>query len=555
MKVGRLRRSEFTPMSFIDKLRTQKLLSFTLILFTLAIGIVIGTLVNTGAKAAKDNTAAPGATPLTIPNPVQVQNSFAAIAKQVEPSVVNISTTYMPKAPTRNRRRAAPQQPDNGDEEDQGDQGQGGQGDQGNMEDFFQRFFSNPFGGNNPQIPQHRTNALGSGVVVDKAGYILTNNHVVDKADRIQVKFMGDTTEYDAKVVGVDAATDLAVIRVEGRSSLTPARIGNSDAVQVGDWAIAIGSPFSFEETMTLGIISAKGRDVEPGQQFQHFIQTDAAINPGNSGGPLLNINGEVVGINTAIASRSGGYQGIGFALPINDAVKVYNDIIKNGKVVRGSIGISFTPSDTPRAEALLKANGAKEGVFVEQVPANGPADKAGIKPEDIIVAVNGKPIRNGGELVDRVTSTPIGNPLTVTVLRERQRMDFQVVVADLAKVFPERFGNGKEEEAGPAEGTQALFGIAIENLTDARRENMGIKQHGVLVGSVEQNSFAEDIDLRKGDVIVEINRQPVHTTDDVTRIQKTLKPGDAVAFRVLRQSGRTEWTPVFPAGALPNHP
>ena len=542
-------------MSFIDKLRTQKLLSFTLILFTLAIGIVIGTLVNTGAKAAKDNTAAPGATPLTIPNPVQVQNSFAAIAKQVEPSVVNISTTYMPKAPTRNRRRAAPQQPDNGDEEDQGDQGQGGQGDQGNMEDFFQRFFSNPFGGNNPQIPQHRTNALGSGVVVDKAGYILTNNHVVDKADRIQVKFMGDTTEYDAKVVGVDAATDLAVIRVEGRSSLTPARIGNSDAVQVGDWAIAIGSPFSFEETMTLGIISAKGRDVEPGQQFQHFIQTDAAINPGNSGGPLLNITGEVVGINTAIASRSGGYQGIGFALPINDAVKVYNDIIKNGKVVRGSIGISFTPSDTPRAEALLKANGAKEGVFVEQVPANGPADKAGIKPEDIIVAVNGKPIRNGGELVDRVTSTPIGNPLTVTVLRERQRMDFQVVVADLAKVFPERFGNGKEEEAGPAEGTQALFGIAIENLTDARRENMGIKQHGVLVGSVEQNSFAEDIDLRKGDVIVEINRQPVHTTDDVTRIQKTLKPGDAVAFRVLRQSGRTEWTPVFPAGALPNHP
>jgi serine protease Do len=541
-------------MSFIDKLRTQKLLSFTLILFTLAIGIVIGTLVNTGAKAAKDNTAAPGATPLTIPNPVQVQNSFATIAKQVEPSVVNISTTYMPKAPTRNRRRAAPQQPDNGDDEDQGDQGQGDQG-QGNMEDFFQRFFSNPFGGNMPNMQQHRTNALGSGVVVDKAGYILTNNHVVDKADRIQVKFMGDTTEYDAKVVGVDAATDLAVIRVEGRTNLMPARIGNSDAVQVGDWAIAIGSPFTFEETMTLGIISAKGRDVDPGQQFQHFLQTDAAINPGNSGGPLLNINGEVVGINTAIASRSGGYQGIGFALPINDAVRVYNDIIKNGKVVRGSIGISFTPSETQRAEALLKSNGTKEGVFVEAVPANGPADKAGIKPEDIIVAVNGKPIRNGGELVDRVTSTPIGSSLTVTVLRDHQHMDFHVVVADLAKVFPERFGNGKPEEAEPAEGTQALFGIAIENLTDARRENMGIKQQGVLVSTVEQNSFAEDIDLRKGDVIVEINRQPVHSTDDVKRIQGTLKPGEAVAFRVLRQTGRTEWTPAFAAGTLPTHP
>jgi serine protease Do len=540
-------------MSFFDKLRRQKLLSFTLILFTLAIGIVIGTLVNTGAKAAKDNnTAAPGATPLVIPNPVPLQNSFATIAKQVEPSVVNISTTYLPKAPAQSRshRRAAPQQPDQGDEEDQPDQG-----DQGNMEDFFQRFFSNPFGGNMPNMPQHRQNALGSGVVVDKAGYILTNNHVVDKADRIQVKFMGETTEYDAKVVGVDAATDLAVIRVEGKSNLSPARIGNSDAVQVGDWAIAIGSPFTFEETMTLGIISAKGRDVDPGQQFQHFLQTDAAINPGNSGGPLLNINGEVIGINTAIASRSGGYQGIGFALPINEAVKVYNDIIKNGKVVRGSIGVKFARTDDARAEALLKANGAKEGVFVLEVPAGGPADKAGIQVEDIIVAVNGKPIHNGEDLVERVTGTPIGNTLNITVLRDRKQMDLHVVVADLTHVFPEQFGGGKPEEAAPAEGTQALFGIAIENLTEARRENMGIKQPGVLISSVEENSFSEDIGLRKGDVIVAINRQPVRTTDDVKRIQHTLKPGDAVAFRILRQAGRGEWTPQFPAGILPNHP
>jgi len=549
MKDRKSAKERNNPMSFFDKLRRQKLLSFTLILFTLALGIVIGTLVNTGAKAAKDNPAAPGATPLTIPNPVQLQNSFAAIAKQVEPSVVNISTTYLPKAPaqTRNRRRATPLQPDNGDEEDQGDQG-----DQGNMEDFFQRFFGN---GNIPQIPQHRTTALGSGVVVDKTGYILTNNHVVDKADRIQVKFMGSTVQYDAKVVGVDAPTDLAVIRVEGKSNLAPARIGNSDAVQVGDWAIAIGSPFSFEETMTLGIISAKGRDVEPGQQFQHFIQTDAAINPGNSGGPLLNINGEVIGINTAIASRSGGYQGIGFALPINEAVKVYNDIIKNGKVVRGSIGVRFARSDDSRAEALLKANGAKEGVFVEQVPEGGPADKAGIKAEDIIVAVNGKPIRNGDELVERVTGTPIGNTLTIAVLRAGKPMDFHVVVADLAHVFPEQFGTGKEEESGPVEGTQALFGIKIENLTDARRENMGIKQPGVLISSVEPNSFAEDIDMRRADVLVEINRQPVHTTDDVKRIQQTLKPGEAVAFRILRQTERGKWTPLFLAGSLPNHP
>ena len=235
--------------------------------------------------------------------------------------------------------------------------------------------------------------------------------------------------------------------------------------------------------------------------------------------------------------------------------MKVYNDIIKNGAVVRGSIGVRFTQSDSAKAEALLKAYGANEGVFIDSVPAGGPADKAGIKEADIITAVNGKPIHNGGELVDRVTSTPIGTTLTVTVLREHQKMDFHVVVADLAKVFPEQFGNGKEEEAGPAEGTQALFGIAIENLTDARRDNLGIKQHGVLVSTVEQNSFSEDIGMRKGDVIVEINRKAVQLTDDVKRIQQTLKPGEAVAFRVLRQTGRGEWTPLFLAGTLPNHP
>src|SRR5579871_5729932 len=197
------------PMSFLEKIRQQKLLSFTLILFTLAIGVVIGTLINTGVKAAKENPVAPGATPLVIPNPVQLQSAFANIAKQVEPSVVNISTTYLTKAPAQARRRPrATPSPDEGDE-----------GDQGGMEDFFFRFFGNPFGGNTPEMPQHRGFALGSGVVVDRAGYILTNNHVVDKADRIQVKFTGDLTEYEAKVVGVDAPTDLAVIRVEGRNS------------------------------------------------------------------------------------------------------------------------------------------------------------------------------------------------------------------------------------------------------------------------------------------------------------------------------------------------
>jgi len=351
-------------MSLFDKLRTQKLLSFTLTVFTLSIGIVIGTLITGGVKAAKDDKVAPGATPLVIPDPVQLSNAFTQIAKTVEPSVVNISTTYLPKQPTQSRggqgggrrRQLAP--PDQGDQSD----GNGG------MDEFLYRFFGNgnPFGGS--PGASRKEEALGSGVVVDKAGYILTNNHVVDKADIIKVKFAGDATEYPAKVVGVDPQTDLAVIHVEGKHDVIPAKIGNSEAVQVGDWAMAIGSPFGFQATVTAGIISAKERDI-PGDttQYQHFLQTDAAINPGNSGGPLLNMRGEVIGINTAIASQSGGYQGIGFALPINTAAVVYNQIIKTGKMTRGSIGVTFSPSEVTN-NTLLKAAKLSGGVFVQSV-------------------------------------------------------------------------------------------------------------------------------------------------------------------------------------------
>jgi len=247
-------------MSFFNKMRTQKLLSFTLVLFTLSIGIVIGSLASSGVKAKDDGpVVAPGATPLVIPSPVELSNTFSQIAKQVEPSVVSISTTYLPKQTTRNRgnqnnRRFQTVPPD---EEDQGN---------GGMDEFLYRFFGNPFGGNGfggPEMPQRKGYALGSGVVVDKAGYILTNNHVIDKADRIQVQFHGDTNQYDAKVVGVDRDTDLAVIHVDGKKNVVPAKIGNSDAVQVGDWCVAIGSPFGFDETVTAGIISAKDRETD----------------------------------------------------------------------------------------------------------------------------------------------------------------------------------------------------------------------------------------------------------------------------------------------------
>jgi len=533
-------------MNLFDRLRTQKVLSFTLILFTLSVGIVIGTLVNQGVKAAKsDGPSAPGATPLVIPNPVELSNSFSTLAKQVEPSVVNISTEYLPKAPVRqrgnSRRQVIPQQPD----EDQ----DGGT----SMDDFLYRFFGN--GGGGPEMQQRRGQALGSGVVVDKAGYILTNNHVVDKADRIRVKFTHDPVQYDATVVGVDAATDLAVIRVEGKKELTVAKIGNSDAVQVGDWAIAIGSPFGYQATVTAGIISAKERDVDPSMQFQHFLQTDAAINPGNSGGPLLNIRGEVIGINTAIATRTGGNQGVGFALPVNTAAQVYNDIIKNGRVTRGSIGIRFTPSESDQARANLKVAGVKEGVFVVQVTPGGPSEKAGMKEGDVIVAINGKPVSDGNQLTGTVTATPLGSSLNIAVEREGKRHDLKVVVADLAQIFPEQYGNGKDTDfKNSIEPTSAKFGMQIQSLTEQQADRLGIKQKGgVQVMGVEPGSFAEDIGLQSGDVIVAVNRQAVNSAEDITKFGNALKPGDAVQFRVLNKGRGNEWTPRYAAGTLPS--
>src|SRR5450432_2279119 len=537
-------------MSFLNKLRTQKALSFTLILFTLSVGIVIGTLVSSGVKAAKGDGAAmaPGATALTIPNPVELSNTFTQIAKQVGPSVVNISTTYLPKATARprsnNRRQVAP--PD--DEE---------QSDNGGMDDLLNRFFSNPFGGGGPDMSSRKGFALGSGVVVDKAGYILTNNHVVDKADRIQVKFTGDPTDYDAKVVGTDVQTDLAVIRVEGKKDLVPAKIGNSDAVQVGDWAMAIGSPFGFQATVTAGIISAKERDI-PGDstQFQHFLQTDAAINPGNSGGPLLNIRGEVIGINTAIASHSGGNQGVGFALPINTAAQVYNDIIKNGKVTRGSIGIKFTRSESDQARANLKVAGIKEGAFVERVEPGGPSDKAGMQEGDVIVSLNGKQVHDGNELVGTIISTPVGTALNVGVDRAGKRENLKVVVGDLAQIFPKEYGNPNAESEKNAEGATVSFGMQIQSLTEQQRETLGVKaKGGVQVVGVEPDSFASDIGLQQGDIIVSVNRHEVTSKEDVTKLRDTLKPGDAVQFRVMRRTSRgSDWAATYVAGTLPTN-
>jgi serine protease Do len=330
--------------------------------------------------------------------------------------------------------------------------------------------------------------------------------------------------------------------------------------VQVGDWAVAIGSPFGFDETVTAGIISAKSRDL-PGEDqlntgFQHFLQTDAAINPGNSGGPLLNINGEVVGINTMIASRSGGYQGIGFALPINTAVKIYNQIIKTGKVTRGSIGISFSSIDDKNAE-MVKAYGGSHGIFVSLVQPGGPAEKAGVKVGDIITALDGKPVTRGQELMDHVADASVGQTMKITVLREGKTETFDVVIGDRNKVFAGRLGGQPSEPSEPGEGTEVKFGMRIQNLNDSLRQNLGYKgPAGVLVTQVESDSFAEDCGLQPNDIITAINGHPVTSNEELTRIESTLKPGQAVAFKVMRAApGRgqnPEWTPTFASGTLP---
>ncbi len=369
----------------------------------------------------------------------------------------------------------------------------------------------------------------GTGFIVDKNGYIVTNRHVVDGGTKIMVKLQEDSAEYRAKVIGTDVETDLAVIKIDARRPLQPVTIGNSDAVQVGDWAVAIGSPFNLDETVTVGIVSALGRDIDAAD-FQRFIQTDAAINPGNSGGPLLNIRGEVIGVNTMIATSRGGSEGVGFALPSNMVVRVYNDLIRDGRVTRGSIGISFSKVTKPET---LKGLGVDHGVIVQEVTKGGPSDKAGLKADDIIQGINGKPIKNGDDLMARVADTPVGNPLTLNIDRDGKKMDLSVTTQDRMELYkdnPRVVGENfnPDEPGGKVETSSAVkFGIQLRNETS--------EKGGVPISRVEPDSFAEDIGLMSGDVIVSINRHAVNTSDDVRKIAGTLKPGDAVAFHIMR--------------------
>ena len=520
----------------LGSLGQRKLLSFSLVLFTLATGIVIGTLISTGVDAARKDAVAPDAEPLTIPDPVPLENQFSPIAKQVRPSVVNIRVEAFAKKTERRSPR-----------EREG------------MEDYFRRFFGWPEGAlpGQPFPPQRpRRPGEGSGVIVDRNGYIITNNHVVEGADRIRVRlFNGADDSYDAKLIGRDPETDLAVIKINPRKKLSAASMGNSDAVRVGDWAIAIGSPLGYPETVTVGIISAKSRDVRGARMpFQKFIQTDAAINPGNSGGPLLNMRGEVIGINTAIATHTGGYQGLGFALASNIAVDVYNQIIQRGRVARGSIGIEFQSNQTP---ALLRRYGAENGgVLVKSVKEGGPAEKAGMLDEDVIVEIDGKPVADGDALIAVVAATPVDSTVPIVVIRDDQRKTLRVTIADREELFGDELGFRRGRPREEEESAEVLFGITVQNLSSSDRQQLGYKgSDGVLVTDVEPGSFADDIGILPNDIIVAINRRPVGSTSDISELQEGLKPGDDVAVKVMRRTpgrGEPSWEAHYLADVLP---
>src|SRR6267143_3521642 len=387
--------------------RRRKILAAVFVAFTLAVGILIGSVVSGRVSAMKSlGFSGTTATALTVPEPVPSSSSFAGIVNRVEPAVVNIATTQvMERKPSSKKRRSQPY-----DQEDP-------------MQDFFDRFFDG-----RPDGPPQAERSLGSGVIVDKRGYILTNNHVVEQATKIQVQLNGDTTRYTAKLVGVDQETDLAVIKIDANKELPTAKLGNSDGVQVGDWVLAIGSPFGLQATVTAGIISAKDRGgIGLGKQFQRFIQTDVAINPGNSGGPLVDLAGEVIGINTAIITGSRGYDGVGFALPSTTAINVYNQIITQGRVTRGSIGVSFQ-EDLGTNPITLKELGAPYGVVIMNVEPGGPAEKAGLKSGDVITTVNGTPIKTGNDLVNPIAAAPLGSKVKLNYVRDRAQKETTAV-------------------------------------------------------------------------------------------------------------------------------
>jgi serine protease Do len=533
--------------SLFERLRSRRLASVFILLGTLSVAIVAGSYAAHGVRGQEKQNASIDATPLKVLSTTVPPNSFVKIAKEVGPAVVNINTQTLPKQ-SMNRKRFPnrrvqpnPQNPDDQNPDDnQDNDGQPGQsgpgGDQG-FQDFFNRFF----GGQNPdqgdQDDGQVRESLGSGFIVDAKGYIITNDHVIDKADKIYVKLSTDPDTQDlgrpARVIGIDKATDLAVIKIDTSAPLPTVKMGNSDMTQVGDWVEAIGSPFALSQTVTAGIVSAKNRTIEPGAsgQFQHFIQTDAAINPGNSGGPLLNMNGEVIGVNTAIYTQSAGYQGIGFAMPSNTVVDIYNDLISpSHKVTRGSIGIQFRNG---LSGAVNRVYGFKNGVLVQQVQPNGPADRGGLKAGDIITSIDGRQIKDGDDLVNEIASRHPGSTIRLGFLRNGNQQDATVTIGDRDKVFAEAGNpqaNPEQEEGGEAGETK--LGVVVRDLSPDMAAK--IKVPGVIIQSVRTASFADLQGLEPGWVVIRVNKQATPNRAAFNAVVSKLKAGDDVVFEVI---------------------
>ena len=445
---------------------------------------------------------------------VKLATSFASVVKKVAPSVVNIySSRTIREQPLLSPFFSDP---------------------------FFRRFFGPDF--DEQMRPRtRRAQSLGSGVIVSEDGYILTANHVVEGADEVKVALADGVKEYPARVIGADPPTDVAVLKVEAKG-LPAVTLADSDKLEVGDVALALGNPFGVGQTVTMGIVSAVGRSSLGINEYENFIQTDASINPGNSGGALVDAQGRLVGINTAILSRTGGNQGIGFAVPVNMARSVMDRIIKEGKVTRGYLGINLQPLTGELAKEFNLPD-ETSGVLVGGVTPNSAADKAGLKHGDVILEINGKKATDPRTLQLLVAQAPPASKITLRVLRsEAGGKPTEKSLSATLDARPEEMVSGHGRGA-PGERGQpkmdSLDGVEVADLDGRARQQFGIPNNlrGALVINVEQNSNAAEAGLRQGDVILEINRQPVRNADDAVTLSKRAK-GDHVLLRVWSRAG-----------------
>jgi serine protease Do len=437
-----------------------------------------------------------------------VSPDFVELSKKLTSTVVNIRTVKNIKPAQRSRRTPSQNQQDKF------------------FEEFFGRFYDEM-----PQQRPRREQGLGTGFIISPEGYVLTNNHVVNNADEVMVK-LSDGRELKGEIKGVDEKLDLALIKISDKKPFPFAELGDSDALEVGEWVMAIGNPFGLAHTVTAGIVSAKGRVIGSGP-YDDFIQTDASINPGNSGGPLFNATGKVIGINTAIIAGGGG--GIGFAIPVNIARSTVSQLRDSGKVTRGYLGVRFQPLTADLAKSFgLESD---KGALIANVEKDGPAEKAGLKAGDVILEYDGKPINEGSELPRYVAVTPIDKKVKVVIFRDGKRQDMNVVIARLkdGDVSPEANGDGAAESE--------KVGLSVQELTKELATRLGIKENkGLVVTEVKPGSPADDAGVTPGAIIIEINGQRPETLQKFSAVLAAVKKGDIVRLLLRRSDGSIQY-------------